>query len=73
MARLAAFAAIVLLLTGIHLILLRFPLAASVASVGFKYLSIAYVSGRLLEWFYRSVSSNYLQMVARLQRQESSL
>jgi hypothetical protein len=54
--RLCGFVVLAVILVIFRVLLLRFPFCAMAAGTVFKYLSIVYLAGRLVDWFLQAVT-----------------
>jgi hypothetical protein len=68
--RLCGFAILAALLVILRVLLLRFPFGAMVVGTVFKYLSIAYLAGRLVDWFLQAVTRYVSSWIPATQHKE---
>jgi hypothetical protein len=67
--RLCGFSILALLLVILRVLFLRFPFGAAVAETAFKYLSIVYLAGRLVDWFLQLVTRHVSSWIAANQQE----
>jgi hypothetical protein len=68
--RLCGVAFLALLLVILRVLFLRFPFVATVVETMFKYLSIVYLAGRLLEWCLQMVTRSVSSWIPAHQQEE---
>jgi hypothetical protein len=66
--RLCGFSLLALLLVILRVLFLRFPFGAAVVETAFKYLSIVYLAGRLVDWFLQLVTRHVSSWIAANQQ-----
>jgi hypothetical protein len=71
--RLCGVSILVLLLVILRFLFLRFPFGAAIVETAFKYLSIAYLAGRLVDWFLQVVARHVSSWVLANQQQEEAI
>jgi hypothetical protein len=70
--RLCGVSILALFLVIVRILFLRFPFGAAVVETAFKYLSLLYLAGRLVDWFLQAVT-RYVSSWFPANRQEEMI